>query len=90
MGGPVYSWVARAAAQRDGLGAGGSVLQGAFCTGPLTYLGQDEAARDIANLKAAAAGQPVTELCLTALAPASAEFFMRNRYYSSDEELRRG
>ena len=42
-------------------------------------------ARDIANLKAAAVGQPVTELCLTALAPATAEFFMRNQYYPSDE-----
>jgi 5-methyltetrahydropteroyltriglutamate--homocysteine methyltransferase len=86
MGGPVYSWVARAAAQRDGLGVGGSVLQSVFCTGPLRYVGQDEVARDIANLKSAAAGQPVTELCLTALAPATAEFFMRNRYYSSEEE----
>jgi 5-methyltetrahydropteroyltriglutamate--homocysteine methyltransferase len=86
MGGPVYSWVARAAAQRDGLGVGGTVLQGTFCTGPLSYIGQDEVARDIRNLKSAAAGQPVRELCLTALAPATAEFFMRNRYYSSDEE----
>src|ERR1700687_381570 len=85
MGGPVYSWVARAAAQRDGLGVGGTVLQGTFCTGPLTYVGQEEVARDIANLKAAAAGQRVTELCLTALAPAAAEFFMRNQFYASDE-----
>src|ERR1700737_3536416 len=35
MGGPVYSWVARAAAQRDGPGVGGTVLQGTFCAGPL-------------------------------------------------------
>src|ERR1700730_4397854 len=85
MGGPVYSWVARAAAQRDGVGVGGTVLQGTFCAGPLSYVGQEEVARDIANLKTAAAGQPVTELCLTALAPATAEFFMRNEYYRSDE-----
>jgi 5-methyltetrahydropteroyltriglutamate--homocysteine methyltransferase len=85
MGGPVYSWVARAAAQRDGLGVGGTVLQGTFCAGPLAYVGQDEVGRDIANLKAAAVGQPVTELCLTALAPSTAEFFMRNQYYPSDE-----
>jgi 5-methyltetrahydropteroyltriglutamate--homocysteine methyltransferase len=85
MGGPVYSWVARAAAQRDGLGVGGAVAQGTFCTGPLAYVGQAEVARDVANLKAAAEGQPAAELCLTALAPATAEFFMRNRYYPSDE-----
>jgi 5-methyltetrahydropteroyltriglutamate--homocysteine methyltransferase len=86
MGGPVYSWVARTAAQRDGLGVGGAVLQGTFCTGPLSYIGRDEVARDIANLQSAAAGHPVAELCLTALAPATAEFFMRNAYYSSEEE----
>jgi len=85
LGGPVYSWVARAAAQRDGLGVGGTVPQGTFCTGPLTYVGQQQVARDIANLKTAAAGQSVTELCLTALAPSTAEFFMRNLYYPSDE-----
>jgi 5-methyltetrahydropteroyltriglutamate--homocysteine methyltransferase len=51
----------------------------------LTYVGQEEVARDIANLKAAAAGQRVTELCLTALAPATAEFFMRNQFYASEE-----
>jgi 5-methyltetrahydropteroyltriglutamate--homocysteine methyltransferase len=85
LGGPTYSWVARAAMRRDGLGVGGTVAQGTFCTGPLTYIGHDEVARDIANLKAAAERQPVAELCLTALAPATAEFFMRNQYYASDE-----
>jgi 5-methyltetrahydropteroyltriglutamate--homocysteine methyltransferase len=86
MGGPSYSWVARAAAQRDGVSSGGVVAQGTFCTGPLAYIGQAEVAADIANLKNAAEDQPISELCLTALAPATAEFFMRNEYYSSEDD----
>jgi 5-methyltetrahydropteroyltriglutamate--homocysteine methyltransferase len=84
-GGPQYSWVARAAAQRHGVGTGGVVAQGTFCTGPLSYVGRAEVETDIANLKAAAEGLPVSELCLTALAPATTEFFVRNEHYSSDE-----
>ena len=88
MGGPSYSWIARAAAQRDGIGVGGAAgLQGLYCTGPLNYIGHEEVAADIANMKAAARDQSVTELCLTALAPATAEFFMRNEHYPSDEDF---
>jgi 5-methyltetrahydropteroyltriglutamate--homocysteine methyltransferase len=84
-GGPGYSWVARAAA-RGGAGVGGGGMdRGVFCTGPLTYKGQTEVAADIENLRAAAAGLPVEELYLTALAPATAEFFMRNEHYPTDE-----
>jgi 5-methyltetrahydropteroyltriglutamate--homocysteine methyltransferase len=61
--------------------------QGVFCVGPLTYIGQDEYKRDIAWIKEAAQGQKVEELCLTALAPATIEHWMRNSYYKSQEEM---
>ena len=51
--------------------------QGVFCVGPLTYIGQDEYKRDIQWIKDAAKGQQVEELCLTALAPATIEHWMR-------------
>jgi len=87
IGGPQYSWVARAAAQRAGIGVGGAVAQGTFCTGPLKHVGHADVETDIANLKAAAEGLPIAELCLTALAPATTEFFVRNEHYRSDEEF---
>ena len=59
----------------------------AYCTGPLTYIGQADTATDIANLKAAAEGVQVEELYLSALAPATAEYFITNEYYKSQEEL---
>jgi 5-methyltetrahydropteroyltriglutamate--homocysteine methyltransferase len=59
----------------------------AFCVGPLTYAGAADTQTDIANLKAAAQGQNITELYLTALAPATAEYFITNEYYETPEEL---
>ena len=84
-GGPVYSWVALAAA-RQGQSTGGSFRMGNFCAGPLTYTGQAEVETDIANLKAACQGKPVANMFLTALGPATMAFFMANDYYPSDEE----
>jgi len=66
---------------------GGFQQEGVFCTGPLTYIGQDQYKRDIENIKAAAAGAQVEELCLTALAPATIEHWLRNEYYATQEEM---
>ncbi|MBI2761286.1 MAG: cobalamin-independent methionine synthase II family protein [Chloroflexi bacterium] len=66
---------------------GGFAQQGVFCVGPLTYIGQEEYRRDIAWIKAAAAGVPVADLVLTALAPATIEHWMRNQYYKTQEEM---
>jgi 5-methyltetrahydropteroyltriglutamate--homocysteine methyltransferase len=59
----------------------------AFCVAPLTYRGAADTQADIANLKAAAQGLQIEELYLTALAPATAEYFITNEYYKTDEEL---
>jgi 5-methyltetrahydropteroyltriglutamate--homocysteine methyltransferase len=61
--------------------------QGVFCVGPLTYTGQEEYKRDIAWIKEAASGVGVTELFLSALAPATIEHWMRNQYYKSQDEM---
>ena len=66
-GGPSFSYVLRAASAVKGRPISG--IQGAFCTGPLKYVGREEVQEDIANLKAAAASTGVEELCMTALAP---------------------
>ena len=64
-----------------------STPQGVFCVGPLTYVGQEEYKRDIEWIKEAAKGVQVEELCLTALAPATIEHWMRNQHYKTQEEM---
>jgi 5-methyltetrahydropteroyltriglutamate--homocysteine methyltransferase len=54
------------------------------CTGPVTYVGQTELAREIALLKEAAGDGE--EVFLTSTAPASLEVYRRNDYYKTDEE----
>jgi len=84
-GGPTASsYVLRAAIATRGRPVAG--MQGAFCTGPLKYIGQSEVQTDIANLKAAAAGLDV-EPCLTALAPPTMTFFLKNEHYGSDRDF---
>ena len=55
-------------------------------TGPVTYRGQEETARDLANLKAGLSGVQVEEAFVTAIAPAS---FNRgqDRHYGSNEKF---
>ena len=60
--------------------------QPAACTGPLNYIGQAAVQQDIANLKAALAGQTV-EGYLPAIAPGTIEHWLQNEYYASDEEF---
>ena len=55
-----------------------------FCTGPITYEGQDSLRREIALLKQFAKPQ---EAFLTSTAPGSLEVYRRNEYYKSDEEF---
>jgi len=56
------------------------------CVGPITYIGQDAIARDIANFKAGLAACGVEEGFMTAIAPGSASR-IANRYYKTDEEF---
>lgn len=57
-------------------------------TGPISYIGQDQVNRDVANLKAglAAAGYDERAGYINALSPGSASR-IANEYYSSDEEF---
>jgi 5-methyltetrahydropteroyltriglutamate--homocysteine methyltransferase len=84
-GGPMFSYVLRAATAARGQPVVG--IQGAFCTGPLEYVGQAEVQADIANLKAAGAGVDVEELCMTALAPTIMTYFLKNEHYPTDRDF---
>src|SRR5699024_7585425 len=57
-------------------------------TGPISYIGQDQVAQDIANLKAglAAAGYDDRDGYINALSPGSASR-IANEYYKTDEEF---
>src|SRR6185437_5054342 len=57
------------------------------CVGPLKYTGHAQVARDIANLKAAAAGKNVAELFVPTNTPGTAEHWMINTYYPNQEAL---
>jgi 5-methyltetrahydropteroyltriglutamate--homocysteine methyltransferase len=63
-----------------------SVMIAPLCRGPLTYRGQDDVARDIADMKAAMAAAGVTDGFLNSVAPASCARF-GNAYYDTDEEM---
>jgi 5-methyltetrahydropteroyltriglutamate--homocysteine methyltransferase len=58
---------------------------------PITYVGQAEVARDIANLKdalqaRAARGQSPEDVFMTAISPNNLEFYHRNGFYATDEQ----
>ena len=59
------------------------------CTGPVTYIGDAEIAKDIEDFKAAlaAANVRVEEAFMSALAPGWLEHFFRNEHYDRDEEF---
>ena len=59
----------------------------AICVGPISYSGNDELLRDIANFKAALKDVQVEEAFLPVAAPASVIPDRKNEYYKSDEEL---
>src|SRR5262245_6194575 len=58
------------------------------CSGPITYVGQDELQTDIDNLKRALkdAGKEKEEGFMTAISPSNLELYYENRYYASGEE----
>lgn len=55
------------------------------CVQDLHYVGHDDLARDIANLKSAGAANGTNGLFMTALAPSSIEHWMANRHYADDQ-----
>ncbi len=57
------------------------------CVEPLSYVGQDALARDLANFKAALKGVDVAEGYLPANTPGTIEHWMPNEYYQTDEEF---
>jgi 5-methyltetrahydropteroyltriglutamate--homocysteine methyltransferase len=59
----------------------------AVCVGPISYTGQDELARDIANFKDALKDAKVEEAFMPVAAPASVIPDRKNEYYKSEEEL---
>ena len=56
------------------------------CSGPIAYVGQDELAADIANLKRALDGVAAADAFVTAISPSNLELYYENRYYASGEE----
>ncbi len=55
------------------------------CVAPIAYVGQEELAQDIANLKSALGGR-VEDAFMTAISPSNLELYYENRYYGSGEE----
>ena len=56
------------------------------CVGPVKYTGHELVARDLANLKAAAAGHQERDVFCTSVAPASTAYQGVNEYYKTEEE----
>jgi 5-methyltetrahydropteroyltriglutamate--homocysteine methyltransferase len=59
----------------------------AVCTGPISYSGNDELERDIANFKAALKKVKVEEAFLPVAAPSSVIPDRKNEYYKNEDEL---
>jgi 5-methyltetrahydropteroyltriglutamate--homocysteine methyltransferase len=72
--------------RESGIWMGPRPSTGPVCIGPVTYIGQDAVARDIANCKAALAAAGVDEGFMTSVAPGSA-YRIPNVFYKTDEEL---
>jgi 5-methyltetrahydropteroyltriglutamate--homocysteine methyltransferase len=56
------------------------------CSGAISYVGQDELAADIENLKLALENVSAKEAFMTAISPSNLELYYENRYYASDEQ----
>ncbi|HVY56582.1 MAG TPA: cobalamin-independent methionine synthase II family protein [Xanthobacteraceae bacterium] len=56
------------------------------CTGPIKYVGQQQLAEDLSNLKAALAGQDSVGVFVPSVSPSSCAGTMENRYYKTEEE----
>ncbi len=64
----------------------GSRQRRTVCTGPVTYKGQAQLQRDIANLKAAMRESEVEEAFMPSISPSNVEEWQRNAYYSKHED----
>jgi 5-methyltetrahydropteroyltriglutamate--homocysteine methyltransferase len=56
------------------------------CTGPVTYVGQAQLKRDLANLRAALDGAPHNDVFMTAASPGVISLFQPNQYYPNTEQ----
>jgi 5-methyltetrahydropteroyltriglutamate--homocysteine methyltransferase len=65
--------------------APGGHVDNVICTGPISYKGDAQLQRDLANLKRAAAHWPATEVFVPCASPASVEGWQMNAYYKTDE-----
>jgi len=57
-----------------------------ICSSAISYVGQEELADDIENLKRALANASAEEAFMTAISPSNLELYYENRYYASDEQ----
>lgn len=57
-----------------------------ICSGPITYVGQDELKTDIENLKLALSTVGARDAFMTAISPSNLELYYENKYYKSEEE----
>ena len=56
------------------------------CTGALKYVGHEQVAADIANLKAGLKGAPPVDVFMPSVSPSSCVGLMENRHYRDEEE----
>ena len=64
---------------------GENVARRAVCVGPIEWRDREPLHQDIANLKAAVAGQNVADVFMTAASPGLVPVFQTNSYYPSHE-----
>ena len=64
-----------------------AVREQQICTGPLSYVGNDIVATDIANFKAALEGVNYAEGFIPTLAPGTIDHRLYNEYYKTEEEF---
>jgi 5-methyltetrahydropteroyltriglutamate--homocysteine methyltransferase len=57
-----------------------------ICSDAIAYVGQEELAADIENLKLALENVSAEEVFMTAISPSNLELYYENRYYASDEQ----
>ncbi|MDE2899701.1 MAG: cobalamin-independent methionine synthase II family protein [Chloroflexota bacterium] len=64
-----------------------AVQEQQICTGPLSYIGQDIVAADVATFQAALEGVDYAEGFIPTLAPGTIDHRLFNEYYKSEEEF---
>jgi 5-methyltetrahydropteroyltriglutamate--homocysteine methyltransferase len=64
----------------------GSRQRRTVCTSPVTYKGQAQLQRDIANLKAAMKAAGAKEAFMPSISPSNVEEWQRNKFYSKHED----